>query len=103
MFYTNNFSASNVLPLCRDFNLHLKSDWSLFHPDFKAVSISREGARPISGFDTRQFVRGHAGGEYKCIFCRHYSSFTDLQLQDQWLLDTWLTTTSVALFLLASK
>jgi len=49
--------------------------WSLiFHPDFKAMSISREGARPTPGFDTRQFVQGHAGGEYKCIFCHHHYS-----------------------------
>ncbi|XP_065909554.1 disintegrin and metalloproteinase domain-containing protein 10-like isoform X2 [Dysidea avara] len=45
----------------RNFDLHLRSDSSLFHPNFKAVSVSLEGTRPITGFDTRQYVRGHAG------------------------------------------
>ena len=50
----------------RNFDLRLRTDSSLFHPHFKAVSISNEGTKPIAGFDTRQYVRGHAGGEYKC-------------------------------------
>lgn len=45
----------------KNFDLQLKSDPHLFHPNFKATAISRTGSYKITGFDTRQYVKGHAG------------------------------------------
>lgn len=44
----------------KNFDLQLKSDPHLFHPNFKATAISRAGSYKITGFDTRQYVKGHA-------------------------------------------
>ena len=46
----------------RNFDLQLQSDAHLFHPNFKATVISQSGSHKITGFDTRPYVTGHAGG-----------------------------------------